>query len=244
MSFHASPSRILSIAVLLAMTLTPSICPAKEPPPEREVRFTVFGFFRIPNLALADPGGELLPIRFFSNSVSPYHHYRGFSPLRFYHLNGTGGQVVDETSLPVAQLNFEPLGEELLLLFVPRSRENAKGERTYGIFPINLDQSSFPAGSLMVFNALGKPIYGAVGSERFQVRTGPSPVFRVNRQAQVQVATEFEERSAVIYRGPIEIASTERGILFLLPPFVQGSIEAQYRLVRIPPDEDFPESTP
>jgi len=233
-------SSTLAIAMLWALFGSTSLCAATQPLPEQEVRFAVFGFSRIPNLALAHPGGDLQPIRFYSNSISPLYHYHGPSPLRFFHFNGEAEMAADQTFLPVAQLNFAPLGQELLLVFAPRAHQNANGERTYGIFPIDLDPASFPPGSLIVFNALGRPIAGTVGGERFQVRTGPSPVFAIHRQAQVQVATQFEERTAIIHRGPVEVSSRERCILFLLPPFVSGSVEAQYRFIRIPLSEDFP----
>jgi hypothetical protein len=82
-----------------------------------------------------------------------------------------------------------------------------------------------------------------VNGEKVTVNAGLNPTMKVGRSAKIAFSTMSKGRSYQSYAGTVALERNERALLILFPPFYQGSLEVQSRLlVDQPPGTAAPKS--
>jgi hypothetical protein len=159
---------------------------------------------------------------FYPTARSPLYEYRGPMPLLF--LDPATGAVVAEAKIP-------PEIARPLLLFTPVETPAGKSGLRYRIAVLDDGAARHGPGGLAIVNLSGLALAGTVGKEKITLRAGLNPTLAVGRTTAVALRTVFKERSYQAYAGTVKLARDERALLLLLPPFYQGSLEVQSRLL-------------
>ncbi len=218
----ALPAGLLGLfLVLVAAT------PSEAQPALQTVRFAVFSSKPITDIAFAPrPNAAPQPVAFYPTARSPRYEYRGPMPVRF--IDPTSKAVIAEATIP-------PEIHDALLLFSPAPGGGGSPLK----FQISvLDDSAVRhgAGGLAVINLSGLVLTGTVNNTAVTLKPGLNPTLPVGRSAKIVFHTMLKNRSYQAYADTVPLAAKERALLILFPPFYQGSLEVQSRLlVDVPP---------
>lgn len=196
------------------------------PPDEQWVRFTLFSARPITDLAFAARTGDVpQPLVFFPTTRSPRYEYRGAMPLRF--TDATTGEVVAEARIP------RDLRDVLLLVSPLEARPVAADgpPLRYRIAVLDESAARHGPGGLVIINLSGLVLEGKVGTESITLRAGLNPTLKVDGATNIAFRTHFKNRSYHSYSGMVELTPTQRALLILFPPFYEGSVEVQPRLL-------------
>ena len=209
--------------------------------PGQPVRFTVFAAKPIAGLAFAPwPNATPEKLVFQPTARSARHEYRGPMPLRF--VDAATGAVVAEAHIP-------PTIRDALLLFSPLDPTAAgtgkAGASTlrYQIAVLDDAAARHAPGGLAILNLSGLTLAGTVNNERVTLKAGLNPTLAAGRTAKVALSTVFKNRTYQSYAGTVSLGRNERALLILFPPYYQGSLEVQSRvLIDQPPGTSAPAS--
>ena len=207
----------------------------QNPQMERlSVEFTVFGYRPLSGIQYLDPSGRVQELRFLNSSRSRPYRYEGPDPIVFY--KGVSASrmsaAADETGgIAVGRVRIAPTMKRPLLIFFPSAVQRGDLEE-YRIVAFDDSLSNLPNRNIVFYNATGVAMEGYVGRERVALRLGPSEPFRVSDSIRVQYYFLHAGEYFQTFEGSIRCASDERLLLFFLPPYVPGSSEVQYRLLR------------
>jgi hypothetical protein len=195
---------------------------AQTPPAEQPVRFTVFCPRAITGLAFAPrAGAPPQPLVFYPTARSPHYDFRGTMPLR----------IVDAKSgAPVAEATVPSAISSALLILVPVEPVPAAGLR-YRVFVLDDSATRQTAGSLEIINFSVLALSGTLEGKPLTLVDGLNPATPVGHAAKLQLRTPSKARTYQAYSGEIALGKNERALLLLLPPFYQGSLEVQSRLL-------------
>ena len=194
------------------------------------VRFTVFAAKPIADLAFAPrPNAAPEKLVFQPTARSARHEYRGPMPLRF--IDHTSGAVVAEADIPASM-------RDALLLFIPiqpaTSTSAAKGSTAslrYQVAVLDDAATRHGPGGLAILNLSGLTLNGTVNNERVTLKPGLNPTLNVGRTAKTTLTSVFKNRTYQAYAGTTALKANERALLILFPPYYQGSLEVQSRLL-------------
>lgn len=208
----------------------------EEEEPIFEVVFSAFGLNKIEDLFYVGMEDEEQPVQFFGNARSRNFYYEGTSPLVFYRkIPGEEDEAAVEREV-VARVNLGPEDERLLLIFV--SSMNGNGSKEYRVMSTDDSLSAFPFRSARFFNATKIRILGRINGKNIEMKFGPTGFYRPSGGI---VKTDFISESnsgySPVFMGELSVDDDERVYVFLLPPVLRGSLEAQYRIVRQTKDE-------
>lgn len=188
---------------------------------EPVVRFTVFAADPIEGLGyVAQPGGAVVPLRFYPTERSPRYEHRGRQPLRLVQM-GKGD--------PVAEVPI-PTGMRDVLLLVS-STTDSTGLRRYRVTVLDDGPQSRVAGQIQLLNLSGLELTGELNGRRLAVAAGLNPAQMAGRSARLALRTAFRGRSYLAWHDTITLGPTGRALLILFPPFLAGSIEVQTRVL-------------
>jgi hypothetical protein len=219
--------------VMLGLTLVAAFgLRAQVPAP---VQFTVFSAKPIAGLGYAPrPNASPEKITFQPTSRSSRYEYRGAQPLRF--VDTASGAVVAEAQIPAGM-------RDALLLFSPI--EKPVGTLRYQVAVLDDGAARHGAGGLAIINLSGLALSGTVNKESVTLKPGLNPTLNVGTSAKITLTTEFKNRRYQAYTGTASLGRTERALLILFPPFYQGGLEVQSRLlVDQPPGTAAAKKTP
>lgn len=226
---HALRHLISFSVVLIALSLRAS-AQGGASDPAQPVRFTVFSVRAISDVAFVTrPGAGPKNVVFYPTARSPHYEYRGTMPLRFF--DSESGAVIAEAVIPSGI-------REALLLFSPIPAESATGGSGLRYQIAVLDDSAAKNGGsgLVIINFSGLALSGTVGTQAVTLRPGLNPTLMIGRSAKVTLHTRVKERSYQSYAQTLARSGAERALLILYPPFYQGSVEVQARvLIDAPP---------
>lgn len=222
----AKHSRLPTGFVLaLAASLLPAAVPAQSPAAAAgtSFRFTVFSARPITDLAFSpQPNAAPQKVVFYPTARSPRYEYRGAAPLRF--LDAKSGAVVAEATVP-ADIH------DALLLFAPIAPGAASGSLRYQVSVLDDSAARHGPGGLALINLSGLALAGTVGTENVTLKPGLNPTLAVGRSAKIALRTTLKNRSYQSYADTVQLARNQRALLILFPPFYQGSLEVQSRLL-------------
>lgn len=215
------------LALALWILLGTSVVGAQTGPAGQVVRFTVFAVKPISDLAfLPRFGAAPLKIVFYPTARSPRYEFRGAMPLQFFDV--TTGAIVAEATVP-------PGIRDALLLFSPIETAGGDGKKkssiSYRISVLDDGAARHAAGELSIINLSGLTLGGTVAKKDVTLRAGLNPNLKVGRSAVVALRTTFKQRSYQSYAGTIPLTAKQRALLILFPPFYQGSLEVQSRVL-------------
>ena len=217
---------IAIVGVATTMRAAPAV-----PAPQSAVYFTVFAAAKMPDL-IYSPAAESEPVilRFYPTARSPHYEYRGPMPLVF---------LDSKTGAQIAAVEIPKGVSDALLLFVDDSAGSPKRYRVYV-----LDDSSErrEPGRLALVNFSGIALSGTANGREFVLRAGLNPGIEIGRSAMIALRTSLRGRTYQAYTGTVELASDERALLILFPPFYPGSVEVQSRLLVDKPSTSQPKS--
>ncbi|HVS51661.1 MAG TPA: hypothetical protein VHD62_04845 [Opitutaceae bacterium] len=196
---------------------------AETPPaPEQSVHFTVFAAKPVQNLSyLPLLRGAPVKLVFYPTARSPRYEFRGAMPARF--IDAATGNVFAEATIP-------PEIRDALLLFAPVEPAPASGLR-YQVSVLDDGAARHGRGGLAMINFSGLELRGTVGPQNVILKAGLNPTLPIGRTAKIILRTSAKGRSYQAYADTVELAPAQRALLILFPPFYQGSLEVQSRLL-------------
>ncbi|MDP3069530.1 MAG: hypothetical protein Q8N18_04535 [Opitutaceae bacterium] len=211
--------------MLLASVLAATAFAQPVPQP---VRFSVFGPKPIENLTFVPrANASPQPLQFYPTVRSARAEYRGPMPLRF--TDSTSGAVVGEASIPAGMT-------EALLLFLPNPGSATAGGLRYQVAVLDDSAARHSSGGLAIINLSGLALSGTVNKENVTLQPGLNPALNVGRSAAITLKTQAKGRTYQSYAATAALKPGERALLILFPPFYQGSLEVQSRLLLdVPP---------
>lgn len=171
-------------------------------------------------------GEELTELKFRASGRSEVTILPGSFPLLFYSAPDRGSTV----PRPIARLGNRPSGSLPLLIFRPLRNSIENGDK-YSVIVFDDNERLLPQSHIVFFNLSGFGLRCRVNGASFDLNDGSnSNSFFVNRR----IVPEFThaEGEIRIDSSTVECEPDERLLLFLLPPFIEGSAEVQYRLLR------------
>lgn len=189
------------------------------------VRFTVFAAKAPADLGFVPkPGAAPQKLQFYPTARSPRYEYRGPLPLRI--LDTTNGHVVAEAAIP-------PGTSDVLLLLTPLAPDAAGGAAKLRYQVAVLDDGALRhgPGGLAIINLSGLELSGTVGRENVTLKPGLNPTVALTAPTKIAFTSMFKGRPYPAYSGTVTLKRNERALLLLFPPFYQGSLEAQSRLL-------------
>jgi hypothetical protein len=190
-------------------------------PTLQAVRFTVFSAKPIEGLSFVPrANAPAVKLAFYPTARSPRYDYRGPMPLRF--VDAESGAVVAEATIPVGI-------SDALLLFSPAAA--TAGKLRYQIAVLDDGVARHGSGGLAIINLSGLALSGTVNKEAVTLQPGLNPTLKVGPAAKIVLQTQSKGRTYQAYAGAAALKATERALLILFPPFYQGSLEVQSRLL-------------
>ena len=185
------------------------------------VRFTVFAAEPIEGLGYAaQPGGAVVPLRFYPTARSALHEHRGREPLRL--VDGrTGAEVA---AVPI------PAGMREVLLLVSPTATGSSGQR-YRVTVLDDGPGQRTAGQIQILNLSGLELAGELNGRTIAIASGFNPAVSAGRSARLVLRTRCRGRIYLSWHDTINLGPTGRGLLILFPPFSAGSIEVQTRVL-------------
>lgn len=186
------------------------------------VRFTVFAADPIAGLGyVSQPGGAVVPLRFYPTERSAIHEHRGREPMRV---------VEVRTSKAVLEVPI-PAGLRDVLLLVSSSAGRL-GEPSYRVTVLDDGPRQRAAGQIQILNLSGLDLAGELNGRRIAIEPGLNPAVSAGRSARLVLRTRFRGRSYLSWHDTISLGPAGRGLLILFPPLLEGSIEVQTRVLR------------
>lgn len=198
------------------------------------VHFSVFSATPIRGLAYAEKAkAEPVPVVFYPTARSPRYEYRGAMPLRF--LDQSSGAVIAEAVIP-AEIR------EALLLFLANDGAPAAGKPAsaagrqatalkYRIAVVDAGATRHAAGQLAIINLSGLALQGKVNGGEVALQEGLNPPRAVGSSLAIALHTSVKGRTFQAYAANLALKPRDRALLVLLPPYYQGSVEVQSRLL-------------
>ena len=192
-------------------------------PAPQAVRFTVFSAKPITDAAYI-PRAKAEPVKlvFHPTARSPRYDFGGAMPLQFVDANS--GAIIAQATIP-------PEIRDALLLFTPVAGTPKPGALRYQIAVLDDSAARQGPGGLAIVNLSGLALSGTVGNANVTLAAGLNPAIPLPRAAKVMLRTTFKNRSYQSYADTVELARNQRALLILFPPFYQGSLEVQSRLL-------------
>ncbi|MGF1529988.1 MAG: hypothetical protein ACFCU4_01350 [Puniceicoccaceae bacterium] len=189
--------------------------------------------FLVPNAAPSQP------YPYFGSTT--LHLYRQTDPSR-------GLPSTDPAQLPppIATVQLDPQGKDLLLLFVSSGRDTPK------VYTLSNDLGTFPANSFRFFNLCHFKVAGQLNSESFQIPPRSQQIIPLTEaghpQITVQLATLRGDDWKRVYRSKWRFNPLQRLNVFFIPDENQPSgirIRRYYELAPegeppTSPEEEFP----
>lgn len=218
------PLRRAVLFAVLAQVMGESVPALRaQAPAGPSLRFTVFSARPIADLAFVPrPNAPPQKVVFYPTARSPRYDYRGATPLRF--VDASSGAVVAEATIP-AEIH------DGLLLFAPVPAAGGTVGMRYHVSVLDDGSARHGPGGLAVINLSGLALTGTIGTTSVTLKPGLNPTIPVGRSAKVILKTEAKNRSYQSYADTVELARNQRALLILFPPFYQGSLEVQSRLL-------------
>lgn len=211
--------------LLFALGALAAIARAQTAPPTA-IRFTVFSDRPVSGLSYTPaPKGAAVPLVFYPTARSPRYEYRGPSPLRF--VEALSGAVVAEAVVP-------PEIHQPLLLFSAITPAPTTGLR-YRIQVLDDEALHRAPAGLTILNLSGLALSGTVDQQAITLTVGLNAPIPLAHAAKVQLRTTLKNRSYQSYVDTIALEKSARALLILFPPFYQGSLEVQSRLLHDTP---------
>lgn len=192
-------------------------------PAPQFVRFSVFSPRPIAHVAFGPKeNAEPQTLKFYPTARSPRYEYRGMMPLRF--IDAEKGDVVAEAAIPASIT-------DALLLFLPPAKGDHDGGPRYRVAVLDDSAARQGPGGLAIVNLSGLALAGTVNGAGVTLQSGLNPTVNVNRSARVVLRTQLKGRSYQSYADTITLGAGQRALLLLFPPFYQGSLEVQARVL-------------
>jgi hypothetical protein len=218
------PRRYL-IALMLLASVGGSSC-ALAAPPLRQFVFTVFSAEPVGRLMYVPrPEAAPLPLAFYPTARSPRYAYTGPETVQLF--DAVTGAVVAEVSVPSAIRSA--------LFIVSAIDRPAATNLRYRVQVLDDGATQHPPGTLRILNLSGLPLSGTINGRPLTLKDGMNAPLRVGASAEVRLRTRFRDRSYQAYAETIALDDSGRALLLLLPPYRQGSLEMQSRVLRDAP---------
>lgn len=197
---------------------------AQAPASSPVVRFTVFSAQPPKDVALLSrANAPVQPVKFLPTARSPRYEYRGAMPLRF---------VDPDTRAVVAEASIPPGLRDPLLLFLPADPSaTGAGKMRYQVAVLDDGPARYGPGALAVINLSGLTLQGTINDQAVALKAGLNPAVAVGRSAKVRLTTTSKQRTYQAYAGQVSLGRHDRALLILFPPYYQGSMEVQSRLL-------------
>ena len=192
------------------------------PAPERQVSFRVFSAQPIADLAYVPrPGSAPVSLAFYPTAHSPRYAYTGPASLQF--IDATTGAVAAEITVPP---------KIVTALFILSALEPlATRTVRYRVQVVDDSAERHPPGTLLILNFSGLELSGTINRRPVTLNGGLNAPIRMEMPAAIILRTPFKNRSYQAYADTISLEKSGRALLLLLPPYRQGSLEVQSRVL-------------
>jgi len=209
-------------ALLLAVLMIGSAPAQPATPPARHFTFTVFSAEPIEHLVYVPrPHAAPLPLAFYPTARSPGYRYAGPATV----------QLIDSgTGAVAAEINVPPAIRTALFILSASDSPSSAAPR-YRAQVVDDGVGEHPPGTLLVLNLSGLPLSGSINQRPVTLAEGKNVPIRVGASASVNLRTPFRDRSFQAYAETIALGDSGRALLLLLPPYRQGSLEVQSRVL-------------
>ena len=191
-------------------------------PPERQWNFTVFSAQPIDDLTyLPQPGATPVPLAFYPTARSPRYSYSGPARLRLFH---------SRTGATAAEINVPPEIRTVMLILSAKGHGSGDGW-DYDVIVVDDGALSHAPGTLLILNFSGLTLSGSINRQSLTLLSGFNAPIRVGQVAAINLRTPFKARTYQAYAETIALEESGRALLLLLPPYHQGSLEVQSRVL-------------
>ena len=201
--------------------------------PQIQVQFSVFGTHALQGLAYRSAvTDKVLPLKFYSVTLSSLYDYRGEPSLRFYDAQALAAALdtiakekatdsreseLDLKIKPIAVCRIPDGMKRVLLLFIPRSKPGEDGIRC-DVYPINMDTTKVPAGNLLIVNASGREFVGEINSRIVKIHQGVSEPYEAQGgRITVKMARLEPEKQSLVCGDRWKLAKNQRRLWILFP---------------------------
>lgn len=217
----ATAARCLAAFGLPLAGLAPTA--AAQPAAIQSVRFTAFAVRPLADVAFV-PRANAAPqkLQFHPTARSSRYEYHGPMPLRF--IDPATRAVVAEVAIPAGLT-------DVLLLFTPVDPAAGAAKLRYQVAVLDDGAARHGAGSLAIVNLSGLVLGGTINDRAVTLRPGLNAALPVGRAARMRFTTTRNQRAYQSYAGTTTLATGERALLILFPPFYPGAFEVQARLL-------------
>lgn len=154
--------------------------------------------------------------------------YKGPTPLVFFRQAPNPDPTLPPLRIPVATWAIAPNSrvKEALLFFLPLAQPEADGS-LFRIYAMDDSYAAFPRETLMIFNATGARLFGAVVGKEMVFEAGATGPFELNRNTRAAFAVETRDGPKMVYENVLEFAGENRVIFMLRPPKRAGSLRIE-----------------
>lgn len=133
----------------------------------------------------------------------------------------------------LARVNIPKGWRDVLFFFEElNQKEDANNvDLPYRVHMMNDSLKAFPAGSLVVFNATGRPLLGSIGGVQNLYKAGPAQQVDFSHQSEEGISSAFAIKTIdgpkLVFENSLDYSEQYRVILMLAPPRRQSSIRIQ-----------------
>lgn len=213
-------SRFLAGIMSVLPGFGPLFAAEKETP---AVHFTVFALRPVePMVFQPEVDAQPQPLKFYPTARSPEYTYTGEMPLLF--TDARSGEVVASAAIPAS------IAKAVLIFAALPSNHSRSGPR-YQIHVLDDGPLRHGRSGLSFVNLSGLDFDGRLGSRRITLGAGVTPSFQISGNTELLLETTRAGRRYRSYSQSIALASGERALLVLFPPYYTGSLEVQARLL-------------
>jgi len=210
------------LGALLALLIGGAARAQPAAPPARHFTFTVFSPELIEHLVyVPHPNAAPLPLVFYPTARSCSYRYAGPETVQLFD-SGTGAAAA-KVSVP------SEIHTALFVLAAIGSPASATPR--YRVQVVDDGVTHHPPGTLLILNLSGLQLAGTINQRHVTLAGGMNAPIRVGASAAVNLRTPFKGRSYQAYAETIPLSDSGRALLLLLPPYRQGSLEVQSRVL-------------
>lgn len=205
--------------------------------PEAKVRTINFSVYAAkmptePIQFLIKPAGNAQTVALYAAQRSPDYRWTGSGPLQLFSESQVAGKGAEMSRKLVAEVMVpEDMTQVLLILFPNPAVQTNESAPAYLAYVFNDSPENLPAGRMVLLNASGMEFVGKINNSIVTVTPGLNPPLQVGSAVKIDLRVKFRERYYQSYAGSLRLPENERMMLLILPPYYEGSLEVQARVL-------------
>lgn len=206
--------------------------------PEAKVRTINFSVYAAkmptePIHFLTKPLGNAQTVTLYSAQRSPDYRWTGSGPIQLFSESRIADMVEGEVSRRIVAEVLVPddMIQVLIILFPNPAFTTNESAPAYLAYVFNDSPENLPAGRMVFLNASGMEFVGKINNSVVTVQRGLNPPLQVGSAVKIDLRVKYRERYYQSYSSTLRLPENERMMLLILPPYYEGSLEVQARVL-------------